>query len=149
MKRHEFHKHTEEILMRRRDALRRVLAGDMRMLRSEQGGHVGDEIDAALATEQAELQSQMASHESRELANIEHALTKMKAGEYGRCESCERAIAPMRLTALPYATECIECARKDEARTSVHLGRHTPVNRIAKFADESESVDEAAYEEIG
>lgn len=149
MKRHEFYKRTQELLVKRRDALRKVLAGDVRVLRSEHGGHVGDEVDAALETEQAELLSQMASHESRELVNIEHALTKMREGQYGRCESCDRPIAPLRLKALPYATECINCARKDEQRSRMQSG---PVNRIARYAkDDREGHDQhdESYEEIG
>ena len=69
------------------------------MLRVNHDTGVGDEIDAAIATEQAELHSQMASFESRELAQIEHALDKIRAGHYGRCEVCDKSIAPVRLNA--------------------------------------------------
>ena len=48
----------------------------MSHLRAQHDETVGDEIDAAIATEQAELRSQMASFESRELAQIESASTK-------------------------------------------------------------------------
>ncbi|HEY2412998.1 MAG TPA: TraR/DksA family transcriptional regulator [Pirellulaceae bacterium] len=141
-------KETKRQLMGRRDALRRALAGDMSMLRSQNEQSVGDEIDAAIATEQAELRSQMASFESRELAQIEAALDKLKQGRYGRCESCDKAIAPMRLKALPYATECINCARSGE-RGGADSRKHSPINRVASFRgeDESESSHEA-YEEI-
>src|SRR5256885_134090 len=104
MKRNEFIKDTKQRLVRRRDALRRALAGDMSTLRSLQEESVGDEVDAAIATEQSELRSQMASFESRELAQIESALDKIRHGRYGRCDTCDRPIAPMRLKALPYAT---------------------------------------------
>jgi DnaK suppressor protein len=149
MKRTEFLKRTEQQLVSRRNALRRSLEGDRRLLHAVDES-VGDEIDAAIATEQAEMNSQMASFESRELAQIEHALTKIRAGCYGRCETCDKAIAPVRLTALPYATECIACARREERRESP-TGRSTPVNRIAAYAadDEEETADDAAYEEIG
>lgn len=150
MKRTEFLKRTEQQLIHRRDALRHSLEGDRRMLRVNHDTGVGDEIDAAIATEQAELHSQMASFESRELAQIEHALTKIRTGHYGRCEACEKAIAPVRLTALPYATECIACARRDERR-GMPTGRSTPVNRIAAFTadeDAEPAPDDAAYEEI-
>src|SRR5438132_6669355 len=114
MKRNEFIKGTKQRLIRRRDALRLALAGDMSMLRSLREQSVGDEIDAAIATEQSELRSQMASFESRELTQIEAALDRIRQGRYGRCETCDKAIAPMRLKALPYATECINCARSGE-----------------------------------
>ena len=95
MKRNEFIKETKRLLIGRRDALRRALAGDMSMLRSQHEQSVGDEVDAAVATEQAELRSQMASFESRELAQIESALDKIRQGRYGRCETCDRPISPV------------------------------------------------------
>jgi DnaK suppressor protein len=149
MKRNELLKETERRLRGRRDALRRALAGDMSSLRSQHEGSVGDEIDAAIATEQAELRSQMASFESRELAQIESALEKIRRGRYGRCETCDRAIGPARLNALPYATECIGCARRDERRGAADA-RISPINRIAAFTgdDESEPTVDEAYEEI-
>src|SRR3954454_3151126 len=149
MKRNELLKETEMRLRGRRDALRRALAGDMTSLRSQHDETVGDEIDAAIATEQAELRSQMASFESRELAQIESALDRIRHGRYGRCETCDRAIAPVRLKALPYATECIACARRDERR-GVGADRSSPINRIAAFKgeDESEQATDEAYEEI-
>jgi DnaK suppressor protein len=149
MNRNEFVKHTQKLLITRRDALRRTLAGDIGMLRSQHEETVGDEIDAALATEQSELRSQMASFESRELKQIENALDKIRHGQYGRCETCERPIGPPRLKALPYATECISCARSEERQTASGP-RHSPVNRIAAFTGEDEeSTPDEAFEEIG
>lgn len=151
MARSEFLKQTESKLVARRDAMRRSLAGDERMLKTLHESGVSDEGDAALVTEQAELRSQMASFESRELAQIEAALSKIRSGEYGRCESCGKAIAPLRLKALPYATECIVCARQEERSTAPARTGYTPVNRIAALADEESDAiaDDAAYEEIG
>jgi len=147
MKRNEFIKVTKRQLVGRRDALRRALAGDMSMLRSQHEESVGDEVDAAIATEQAEVRSQMASFESRELAQIESALEKIRQGRYGHCDACDRPIAPVRLKALPYATECINCARSGERRGS---DRNSPINRIAAFRgeDENESTADVTYEEI-
>src|SRR2546426_12834660 len=118
MKRNEFVQETKQRLVSRRDALRRALAGDISMLRAPHEEAVGDEIDAAIATEQSELRSQMASFESRELAQIESALDRIRQGRYGRCDTCDKAIAPTRLKALPYATECINCARTGERRAA-------------------------------
>lgn len=151
MARNEAQKRTETQLIARRDALRRTLDGDRRFLRSQYEAGVGDEIDAAIATEQAELSSQMASFESRELARIEHALEKLRAGRYGRCETCDKPIAPVRLKALPYATECIACARREERRGAPAgtSGPSSPVNRIAGYTtgeDREATLDEAEIE---
>jgi DnaK suppressor protein len=102
------------ILVRRRDALRSALAGDLSLLRELHGETTGDVVDAALDTAQDEISSQLAEVESLELAHIENALVRMKAGEYGVCEVCSKKIPMARLDALPYATMCIECQREIE-----------------------------------
>ena len=68
------------LLIMRRDALRQALAGDLSLLKSlpEQTG--GDVVDAALDAAQDEISSQLAEVESRELAQIENALERMREG---------------------------------------------------------------------
>ena len=46
------------------------------------------------------------------LGKVERALEMVKAGSYGICESCGKSIPLNRLDVLPYATHCIDCARK-------------------------------------
>ena len=99
------------ILVKRRDALRSALAGDLSLLKELRSESPGDVIDAAYDSAQDEISSQLAEVESRELANIENALERMKAGKYGQCEVCGGRIPLARLNALPYATMCIDCQR--------------------------------------
>ena len=47
------------------------------------------------------------------LKKVDHALDQVKAGQYGVCESCEKAIPVERLDVLPYSTLCVECAAKN------------------------------------
>lgn len=103
------------ILLKRRDALRKVLADDLGSLTSGKGQTSGDLVDAALDSSENEISSQLAEVESRELAGIEYALERIREGEYGLCERCSRNIPMARLSALPYATLCIECQREAEA----------------------------------
>ncbi|MFN9370211.1 MAG: TraR/DksA family transcriptional regulator [Planctomycetia bacterium] len=113
------------ILVRRRDALRSALAGDLTLLRELRSESPGDVVDAAYDSAQDELSSQLAEVESRELANIENALERMKAGSYGLCEVCGGKIPLARLNALPYATMCIECQRDlERSGSSGHGRRH-------------------------
>ena len=100
-----------QVLVQRRDALRRVLAGDLSSLKELKGQASGDVIDAALDTVQDEISSQLAEVESRELALTENALERMREGQYGICEICNELIPMARLSALPYATSCINCQR--------------------------------------
>lgn len=103
-----------EVLIRRRDALRRALAGDLSQLRKLREQTSGDEVDAALDSVQDEINSQLAEVESRELAHIDNALERMREGQYGVCEGCNANIPLMRLQALPYATMCIQCQQELE-----------------------------------
>ena len=43
---------------------------------------------------------------------VEHALARIDAGSFGRCEACGAAIEAERLDALPYATMCLADARQ-------------------------------------
>jgi len=101
-------------LIKRRDALRKALAGDLSLLKELRAQSSGDVVDAALDSVQDEISSQLAEVESRELARIEHALEQMRNGHYGTCEGCGIAIPMARLNALPYAIYCIKCQREAE-----------------------------------
>lgn len=46
------------------------------------------------------------------LSKVEWALAKIAEGKYGICESCGKSIPLARLDALPYATLCVDCARR-------------------------------------
>ena len=117
-----------QILIKRRDGLRKALAGDLSLLKELRAKTSGDVVDAALDSVQDEISSQLAEVESRELAQIETALQRMREGQYGLCESCDGPIPVARLNALPYATMCITCQREAEnesgsASTDVDWGR--------------------------
>jgi len=103
-----------EVLYARRDALRKALAGDLGLLNELRDQGSGDVVDFALDSAQDEISSKLAEVESRELANIENALERMRSGNYGMCEFCNTKIPVARLTALPYATSCIDCQREYE-----------------------------------
>src|SRR5687768_7109027 len=100
-----------QVLVKRRDALRTALAGDLSLLKELRQQTSGDILDAALDSSHDEISSQLAEVESRELANIDRALEQMREGKYGICETCETTIPLARLQALPYATLCIQCQR--------------------------------------
>src|SRR5437588_9216068 len=124
-------------LVARRDALRKALNGDLEGFREFAATNdVGDNVDAAVDTANDEICSQLAEIESRELGQIEHALSRIVQGVYGRCEYCGGKIAEARLNALPYTNSCIDCQRENE-RTgqSFHTGIDT--QRWDKIYDKS------------
>jgi DnaK suppressor protein len=103
-----------QVLVKRRDALRKALAGDLSLLKELRAQTSGDMVDAALDSVQDEISSQLAEVESRELTRIEYALERMRTGQFGICEGCNTGIPMARLNALPYATYCIKCQREAE-----------------------------------
>ena len=44
--------------------------------------------------------------------NIQKALSKMRAGTYGKCEKCGNGIEIGRLLAMPTAALCLTCSKK-------------------------------------
>lgn len=102
------------LLVNRRDALRKALAGDLSILKALPEQTKGDVVDAALDAAQDEISSKLAEVESRELAQIDGAIERIREGTYGQCEICNGKIPLARLNALPYALTCIECQRAAE-----------------------------------
>jgi RNA polymerase-binding protein DksA len=47
------------------------------------------------------------------LAAVDEALARIEQGTFGVCQRCRAQIAEERLEAIPYATLCIDCKRKD------------------------------------
>jgi DnaK suppressor protein len=113
----------KKVLIKRRDALRKALAGDLSMLKELREQSSGDVVDFALDSAQDEISSQLAEVESRELSYIEYALEQMREGQYGTCGGCKGKIPLARLQALPYAATCIECQRSAEKNPDSDLAR--------------------------
>jgi DnaK suppressor protein len=128
-----------DILLKRREALRRALSGDLSLLRDLDARSGGDLVDFALDSVQDEITSQLIEVESRELARIEKALEKMQAGTYGICEECGCEIPLARLQALPYATLCIRCQREAE-REGGYGRREIDWSRLAEAESEDSEV---------
>lgn len=64
------------------------------------------DADSVLERELAEAGSARAQEVT---ADIEHALERIDAGTYGRCEACRMAIPFERLEAIPSARFCVAC----------------------------------------
>ena len=70
--------------------------------------------DTATETVDREIDYTLEATDGRLLADIDAALRRIEAGTYGICVNCGAQIAPERLEAVPWATLCIECKRKEE-----------------------------------
>jgi DnaK suppressor protein len=70
--------------------------------------------DTATETVDREIDYTLEEHDERLLKAIDQALARIDAGTYGVCVNCGAQIAPERLEAMPWATLCIDCKRKEE-----------------------------------
>lgn len=59
-----------------------------------------------------ELMQRLGGSTNEELQEVLHALTKMDAGTWGRCEKCSGAIGRDRLRAIPETRSCLDCATR-------------------------------------
>ena len=70
--------------------------------------------DTATETVDREIDYTLEETDGRLLTAIDAALARIENGTYGICVNCGAQIAPDRLEAMPWATLCIDCKRKEE-----------------------------------
>jgi RNA polymerase-binding transcription factor DksA len=113
--------------------LRARLRGDVEQIREEAlSGHESGN-DQRSSNHMAEMGSdawdlefslQLVESDQNVLDEIAHAMKKLDDGTFGLCEHClemgrgeaKARIARVRLQAIPYARNCIECEREKEKR---------------------------------
>jgi DnaK suppressor protein len=88
-------------------------------LKDETGELVSGSADQHMAdtgteTVDREIDYTLEETDGRLLTAIDAALARIDAGTYGICVNCGAQIAPERLEAMPWATLCIDCKRKEE-----------------------------------
>ncbi len=95
-------------------------------LHEETPGSLDDELeepgidnhpaDSATATLDREIDYTLEENSEHVLSEIDRALERIEAGTYGICKTCGQPISEDSLEAIPYATQCIDCKRRDERR---------------------------------
>lgn len=68
------------------------------------------------ALQSQQMASALIQRNREELARVDRALLRIKAGEYGVCGRCGEDIAEARLEAVPDALLCRECAERGGRR---------------------------------
>jgi len=71
--------------------------------------------DTATDTYDRELDAGLELGEEQLLGEIDAALARLDGGTFGSCRTCGKEIGLERLEALPYATQCIDDKRREEA----------------------------------
>lgn len=70
-----------------------------------------DAPDAAITVENDEILVAIGETARAELHHIEHALERLDAGTFAKCEKCGQPIEAERLRAVPYTPDCRACAK--------------------------------------
>lgn len=83
-------------------------------------GEVSAEDQPPLIHAQA-IALQCRSRELEKLGRIEAALDRIRKGTYGICQECEEPISRRRLTAIPWAENCIAC--QQQLQEGPHAGQ--------------------------
>ncbi|MBI2063055.1 MAG: hypothetical protein HYT61_02330 [Candidatus Yanofskybacteria bacterium] len=101
-----------ECLDRQKQALRGLVAIGEDGLR--------DSADLASTILDQEVNLHLANGCAKQIFKISQAILNIKNGNYGFCLSCKSKIPTIRLKAIPWATECLTCSKKDESKKIKH-----------------------------
>ncbi|BAU31532.1 DnaK suppressor protein [Microcella alkaliphila] len=93
------------------DSLRRELDAVQR-LRSQNSDDDEHDPEGATTSQLWSQSSGLLADAERELSELDAALSRIAAGDYGICRQCGGRISSERLEARPAAALCIDCARR-------------------------------------
>jgi len=84
------------------------------------GAERDPEVEEGSQSEQQQFDlSRLGEMEQGEIGQIDAALQRIEAGQYGICRDCGEVIDAGRLEALPFALDCPDCAaRREEAQAT-------------------------------
>lgn len=121
---HPQHGTPRQLLVQKRRALAREIRNEL-IASGEQhfidlAGQVPDAGETSFAHLLTDMDAALADRHVEALRDVDAALDRIDAGEYGRCEDCGTAIPEARLTARPEARRCVPC------QTLVEQGRGQP-----------------------
>ena len=114
---------TEQARIRLLEERERVVAA-LDYLHEENAGSLHEEAEeatiadnvgeTATVTLDRQIDYSLEEASNHVLAAIDAALQRIEAGTYGMCQTCGKPIGDDRLEAIPYATQCIDCRRREE-----------------------------------
>jgi len=77
-----------------------------------------DLADKAESSYTKEFLLSLSDAEREQLFQIDAALKRIRRGDFGVCQMCQKDIGRKRLNALPWTPLCIDCQEKAESETS-------------------------------
>lgn len=102
--------HEQQLLTLKAEYEQRIhkLSDHLQHPQDELGQHWDDQ---AVKTTENDMRKHLLVEAEQGLMLVNAALRRIEEGEYGICRECGEPISENRLTAVPYASECIDHAK--------------------------------------
>ena len=81
---------------------------------------LNDDGDVAEGSIENEIKLTLTGIQKKNISDLEEALSRLKIGNYGTCQECEKPISEKRLLAKPESIFCIKCQEKREKESRRH-----------------------------
>ncbi|PIQ31346.1 MAG: RNA polymerase-binding protein DksA [Zetaproteobacteria bacterium CG_4_9_14_3_um_filter_49_83] len=111
----------EEQLNNWRNELEAAQQHNMHVMHEEEPMSFPDPTDLASVETDRNFDLRIKDRERRLIRKIDQAIQRVRAGEFGRCESCGGDISLKRLQARPVTTLCIDCKTEQEQEERTHI----------------------------
>ncbi len=109
-------KKKEEVLKAMKHIEQDTLSQSQRDASGDLSGYTLHMADIATDSYDREFSLGLATNAQRILYEIDEALKRVEEKRFGNCQVCEKPILRKRLTAIPYASLCIQCQAKEETK---------------------------------
>ncbi|MBN2097891.1 MAG: TraR/DksA C4-type zinc finger protein [Candidatus Omnitrophica bacterium] len=109
-------KKREDLASEMQNITKESLSKSQREASGDLSGYSFHMADQASDNYEREFSLNLASDNQKLIYAIDEALGRIKDKSYGRCLECNKAISRKRLSAVPDATLCIDCQRKEEVK---------------------------------
>jgi len=96
------------LLKMRDEVLKEVQQANQASLELGQDG-VPDIGDLSSTTYSRDVLMNLSENQRQKIRDIDAALERVDAGEYGTCLRCEEEISPRRMEVRPFSRYCVEC----------------------------------------
>jgi DnaK suppressor protein len=130
-----------DLLLRIRKDVTREIQQDVQEGREGEAGDGRDTYDIASDERDREINLLLGDRERKKLEQVDDALQRLDAGEYGECEECGGEIASGRLEAMPFSRLCVTCQSEFEQtqRTMQSDGAAVSAARYSPGAEEDDA----------
>jgi RNA polymerase-binding protein DksA len=107
----------EDILSKVKHIEKENLSQSQRDASGDLSGYSFHMADVASDSFERELSLGLAANERELLRKVDDALEQLKKRDFGKCQDCGKNITIKRLSAVPYASFCIECQEKEDKKS--------------------------------